>query len=461
MCRLPPGYVPQQKHLANLQQQEAKQPASGGVLRCELCGPDNRHEFSWMCESCGELVIDDGDKATKCPGCHAARDKKTASEPGLATESFLPKMKAVTEQTILRAAETGHAMALPQHTQEIAEKTTKPEDEILKLGKIEGSGIAEILERKKKELKDLQPKLPMPTQHLKDHGDVVNAIRELEEKGNARTSMLEEKKKENAAEEQKIRTEAEEHIKGIREKTAEQIKKIELGTEKLLAAKRDERVVIEKELLGAANEVIEKRVALKSKAAAVASELANLPMPPADAVLVPCLPGSIIHSNHIKPDIMLQAAMNDPSLLKSGLFSPEQVAMFTKWSLTYINQSSLLVPENQAAPAASSLQTTQGKEDAKAADAAKATDTAKRDAGNMNMEAEADLKRKAEEADNELTDESTDQDEKNEVESLNNREEGKPPFTKVRVNRMTKNERKANGKGTAKGSASVQKENQK
>lgn len=166
---------------------------------------------------------------------------------------------------------------------------------------------------------------------------------------------------------------------------ADQIKKIELGTEKRLAAKRDERVVIEKERLRAANEVIEKRAALKSKAAVVATELANLPMPPADAVFVPCLPGSIIHSNHIMPDIMLQAAMNDPSLLKSGLFSPEQVAMFTKWSLTYINQSSLLVPVNQASPAASSLQTTQGKEDAKAADAAKATDAAKRDAGNMNM----------------------------------------------------------------------------
>ena len=79
----------------------------------------------------------------------------------------------------------------------------------------------------------------------------------------------------------------------------------------------------------------------------------------------------------------------------------------------------------------------------------------------MNMEAQADSKRKAEEADAELTDESTDQDEKHEVESLNNREEGKPPPTKARVNRMTKNARKANGKGTAKGSASVQKENQK
>ena len=189
----------------------------------------------------------------------------------------------------------------------------------------------------------------------------------------------------------------------------------------------------------------------------MATELASIPKPPADAVLIPCLPGSIIHSNHINPDSMLQAAMNDKGLLASGAFSPEQAALFTKWSLTYLNQSSLQVPEVQPAPAASSLQTVQGNEDAKAADAAKANDTAKRDAGNTNMEAEADLKRKAEEADAELTDESTDQDEKNEVEALNNREEGKPPPTKTRVNRMTNNERKSNGKGTSRGSASVQK----
>ena len=200
---------------------------------------------------------------------------------------------------------------------------------------------------------------------------------------------------------------------------------------------------------------------LKSKAATVATELASIPKPPADVVLIPCLPGSIIHSNHINLDSMLQAAMNDKGLLANGAFSPEQAALLKKWSVTYLNQSSLLVPEVQPAPAVSNLQTTQGNEDAKAADAAKATDTAKRDAGNMNMEAQADSKRKAEEADAELTDESTDQDEKNEVESLNNREEGKPSSSKTRVNRMTKNERKANGKGTAKGSASVHKENQK
>ena len=67
------------------------------------------------------------------------------------------------------------------------------------------------------------------------------------------------------------------------------------------------------------------------------------------------------------------------------------------------------------------------------------------------MEADAENKRKAEEADNESTDESTDQEEQNDVEALNNREEGKPPTGKRRVSRGAKKERKAStGKGVTK-----------
>ena len=42
----------------------------------------------------------------------------------------------------------------------------------------------------KQELKSIQPKLPLNTQPLKDHGDVVNAIRELDEKRNGKTKEL-------------------------------------------------------------------------------------------------------------------------------------------------------------------------------------------------------------------------------------------------------------------------------
>ena len=59
--------------------------------------------------------------------------------------------------------------------------------------------------------------------------------------------------------------------------------------------------------------------------------------------------------------------------------------------------------------------------------------------------------------DNESTDESSGEEERKEAEALNSREEGKPKAAKSRVNRLTKNERQSNGKGAAKGSASVQK----
>ena len=40
------------------------------------CGPDNIHEYKWICDGCGGLVIDDGDSATGCPGCSTAKGKK-------------------------------------------------------------------------------------------------------------------------------------------------------------------------------------------------------------------------------------------------------------------------------------------------------------------------------------------------------------------------------------------------
>jgi len=75
----------------------------------------------------------------------------------------------------------------------------------------------------------------------------------------------------------------------------------------------------------------------------------------------------------------------------------------------------------------------------------------------VNMQADAESKRKAEEVDP-MTDESSDEEELKEVETLNNREDDKPLTGKSRVNREDKKDRKAkNGKGAAKGTSSVQK----
>ena len=80
------------------------------------------------------------------------------------------------------------------------------------------------------------------------------------------------------------------------------------------------------------------------------------------------------------------------------------------------------------------------------------------DVQTVNMQADAESKRKAEEVDGHLTDESSDEEELKGVESLNNREDEKPPSGKRKVNREDKKERKAkNGKGAAKGTSSVQK----
>ena len=102
-----------------------------------MCGPDNVHEYKWICDGCGGLAIDDGDSATKCPGCSAAKGKKAGTEAA-APKSVLPKMKAVWDQMFLRAAETGAALPLLQHTKEAVEKAAKLEEDIQSLENIGG-----------------------------------------------------------------------------------------------------------------------------------------------------------------------------------------------------------------------------------------------------------------------------------------------------------------------------------
>ena len=154
------------------------------------------HEYKWVCEGCGGLVLDDADSGTKCPGCSAPRGKKNAIDQQ--PRSLLPKMKATTDQTYLRAAANGAAMALPQQTQEVILKAAKLEEFIKECEKHGDEDSMAMAEKKKQELKTLQSKLPPPTQDLKDHVDVVNSLRELEDKGSGETRKLEDKRKKTA-----------------------------------------------------------------------------------------------------------------------------------------------------------------------------------------------------------------------------------------------------------------------
>ena len=114
-------------------------------------------------------------------------------------------------------------MALPQQSQEIVQKAAKLEEDIKNCEKIGGPEIMAIAEKKRQELKALQPKLPLITQPLKDHENVVSALRELEEKGNGEIKELEDKRKKIGEEELKIKTDTEAQTKAIREKMMEQI----------------------------------------------------------------------------------------------------------------------------------------------------------------------------------------------------------------------------------------------
>ena len=155
-----------------------------------------------------------------------------------------------------------------------------------------------------------------------------------------------------------------------------------------------------------------------------------------NAALIPVAPGDIIHSNSVNPAELATGMASSPGLLKLGL-TPEQLQVIADLSveniLCQLKAKSLAVPApSQAAVQQVDLQT-------------------------VNMQAEAETKRKAEEVDP-MTEESSDDEELKDVDALNDRDNSKPPAGKLKVNREEKKERKAkSGKGAPKGTSSVQK----
>ena len=155
-----------------------------------------------------------------------------------------------------------------------------------------------------------------------------------------------------------------------------------------------------------------------------------------NATYIPVAPGDIIHSNSVNPAELATGMASSPGFLKLGL-TPDQMKTIADLSvesiLCQLKAKSLAVPAPQAAVQQVDLQT-------------------------VNMQAEAETKRKAEEVDGNLTDESSEEEELRDADALNDRDNSKPPAGKMKVNREDKKERKAkSGKGAPKGTASVQK----
>ena len=99
VCKRPPGFAPKAKQQSQQQQPQQKtgpnraqqQLPPAGAIRCEVCGPDNAHEYKWICESCGCLVKDDGDAATKCPGCFCHKGGRIRKPSPLLRKTYCPK----------------------------------------------------------------------------------------------------------------------------------------------------------------------------------------------------------------------------------------------------------------------------------------------------------------------------------------------------------------------------------
>ena len=326
------------------QQQQQQQPANSTSTNmvCVPCGETNLYDMKWICKSCGCYVKDDADEATKCPRCAAPRKK---DEPA-AAKSLLPKFKATTEATFLRAAQSNDAagsLTLPPQTKEAVDKATKLQEDISKLEGVEGA--EEVLEAKKKALKLLQPKLPQSTQNLKDHGDLVNALRELEEKASSKEQELKGKLRKLMDDDLRIIAEAKRAVQQIAERAAQQKKDVETSTEQRTEANQEAIKEARKEIEDLKKEVDEKEKTLREKAGPLATALAA-----GDTAItfLPVVPGNVVHSNDVTPEAMKQAALADPMLATFGGVSNEQAEALVQFALTYFQSKSLAVAPKAA-----------------------------------------------------------------------------------------------------------------
>ena len=148
--------------------------------------------------------------------------------------------------------------------------------------------------------------------------------------------------------------------------------------------------------------------------------------PPASSnvTFVPVVPGNIIHSNDVNQEQMALGLTLSPEWVSMGL-SKEAGALAVKVFLTQMQTKALPVgmPAPQAQPA--DVQTT-------------------------NMEADAELKRKKEETDDEWTDASVCTDQKD-LEEVQQAETGDKPNEKSRVRRRGKKGMKEKSQGSKSG----------
>ena len=159
-----------------------------------------------------------------------------------------------------------------------------------------------------------------------------------------------------------------------------------------------------------------------------------------NATFIPVAPGDILHSNNVNHAELAAGMASSPDLQQMG-FTKEQMQAIANFSvgnlLCQLKAKSLAVPAPAPEPAAKQAE----------------------DLQTVNMQAEAETKRKAEEVDGSLTDEDSEDEELRDADAMNSGDSNKPIEGKARISREEKKERKAkglNGKGAPKGTTSVQ-----
>jgi len=431
------GFIPTPKH-----QKAAAAPGKAAPVTT-TAGPQTTQDkllTDWVCTPCGVLVIDKQDVATKCPGCKAPRDKPVvAPNP---KDSVLLQMKAPTCDIVARCSQGNTVPAdgtlpIPKEAQDAQVKYLKLQDETATLERLEHlPGVKQSIADCKAEMAKLKPKLQKAGQGLIDQAQAIQAINDIKEKQVLKENTLKEQQSKAQEQKQLSIQNLQDTLREIDEQAEAKNKLFREAATK--AQELHEATIVEtKRQLALVEQQTEELLHKIQPHAGTQTAQQKAPEAAPNATLIPVAPGDIIHSNSVNPAELATGMASSPGLLKLGL-TPEQLQVIADLSvesiLCQLKAKSLAVPAPpQAAVQQVDLQT-------------------------VNMQAEAETKRKAEEVDDGMTEESSYDEEPKDVKASDDRDNSKPPAGKMNVNREEKKERKAkSGKGAPKGTASVQK----
>ena len=300
--------------------------------------------WTFLCTVCDKGVYDPTRTATQCPGC---KGKLATGDPiqVVPPTSLLGNVSKRTIATERMLDGIGSDCAAPatQEDKEREDKLTMLRSHLAMMETIGGDDLVTPIATKKKEIKDLGKTLASPAvKLLKDQTDVQYSLAEYEQKQATQRSKLQEdlakaveKRAEAVANGRQREKEINEEMRG-RLAIAKQV------MEAQVAQAEEATKVANQKLQDLAKETADKVALIKLKATPLMQKVATTAAASAgnQAALISVAPGAIVHSNHLTPQMFMDAVLAIPALTAH----PELSQLIAQVSIGVVNGQALMVP---------------------------------------------------------------------------------------------------------------------